>query len=322
MSFSSDCKEELCRLPLEKSCCRLAELSALYMTLGSLHLLGLGQVKVEFNLESPAITRRIFILLQKELSLVAQVHTITYARFGGLKKYVLTLNPAQSPVLLSCFSMMEQNTQGDAVLKATSPKISFNRTCCMRAFLRGAMLGSGTISQLESGYHLDFILKDENFRLMLAKCLQRFELPIQPSRRKGSDLLFFTQGEQVVTLLTLMGANQAVFQLEDLRVRREVMGNVNRAMNCDTANLQKLMDASDQQTEQIIKLISGDRFEKLPLSLQQIAMARIHAPDASLTELGQSLTPPLGKSGVNHRMRRLMAFAQNEDTLSSEKSKS
>ena len=314
MSFSSDCKEELCRLPLEKDCCCLAELMALYMTLGSLHLLGRGQLKVEFLVDSPAIARRIFLLLRKRLSITAQVHAVTRARFGGSKKYVLTLNPQQVPALLTSFSMMDLNHHGEAVLKTTSPKLSLNRSCCSRSFLRGAMLGCGTLSQLESGYHLDFLIREEAFRFVLAKCLQKFELPVQQSHRKGMQLLFLTQAEQMVKLLTLIGSHQAVMKLEDLRIRRQLMSNLNRAMNCDSANLDKLMNASEQQIEQIARLISSDKFQTMPLSLQEIAKARIHSPAASLTELGQALTPPLGKSGVNHRMRRLMAFANQENS--------
>ena len=313
MSFSSDCKEELCRLSPEKDCCCLVELTALYMTLGSLHLLGRGQLKVEFMVDSPAIARRIFMLLRKRLSITAQVHAVTRARFGGSKKYVLTLNPAQTPVLLTSFSMMDLNLHGEAILKTTDPKVPLIRSCCSRAFLRGAMLGCGTLSQLESGYHLDFLVKEEALRFSLAKCLQKFELPVQQSRRKGIQLLYLTQAEQMVTLLTLMGAHQAVMKLEDLRIRRQLMNHLNRAMNCDSANLDKLMNASDQQIEQITRLISSDRFQTMPLSLQEIAKARIHAPAASLTELGQTLIPPIGKSGVNHRMRRLMAFANEEE---------
>lgn len=312
MSFSSDCKEELCRLPLEKPCCRLAELSALYMALGSLHLLGRNQVKVEFTVESAAVARRIFLLLQKTLSITAQVHAVTYARFGGLKKFVLTLGPTQSPILLSRFSMMDQNRQEELVLRATSPRITLNRGCCMRAFFRGAMLGTGSISQPGRGYHLDFTVRDESLRLALAKCLHRFALPIQYSRRKGVPIFFFSQGEQIITILTLIGAHQAVMRMEDMRIKREVMGNINRAMNCDTANLEKQMNASDHQLTEIMGLITSDRFQSLPPSLQEIAMMRIQAPDASLAELGEALSPPIGKSGVNHRMRRLMEYAHGK----------
>ena len=312
MSFSSDCKGELCRLPPGRPCCMIAELSALYMSLGSLHLLGRGQMKLTFSTESAAVARRIFLLLQKGLSLTSQVYKTTNPRFGGLQRYVLTLSPTQVPILLTRLSMLDLNIHGEAKLKSTSPRISLSRSCCARSFLRGAMLGCGAVSESGSGYHLDFILRDDALRSFLTKCLRKFDLPIQQSRRKDTALLFLSQGEQIVTLLTLMGAHQAVMALEDLRIRRELMGNLNRAMNCDTANLQKLVNASHSQISQIERLMQSGTFKSLPLSLQEIAEVRLRAPDASLTDLGAMLNPPLGKSGVNHRMRRLMEIAREE----------
>ncbi len=310
MSFSMDCKEELCRLPLEKSCCRLAELSALYMTLGSLSLLGRGQVNVQFTVEGAAIARRVFTLLQKECHLTAQIHYVTYARFGGVRKCVLTLGPQQSPLLLTRFFMMETDDQGQPVLRSTTPKFPLQRSCCMRAFLRGAMLGSGTVTRPQKGYRLELIAKDQALEQAITKCLQRFFLPVRSSLRKGQRVFYQTMAEHVSTFLTLIGAHHAVTTLEELRVQREVLGDINRAMNCDAANLHKLMNASDSQLGEIVRLISDERFQSLPLSLQEIAKMRIQAPDASLVELGQMLTPPLGKSGVNHRMRRLMEIAR------------
>ena len=311
MSFSSDCKEELCRLPLEKSCCRLSELSALYMTLGSLSLLGRGQVKAQFAVESPAIARRIFLLLQRELHLTAQIHYVSHPRFGGVRNCILTLNPQQSPVLLTRFSMMDLDHHGHAALRSTTPKVNLQKSCCCRSFLRGAMLGCGTLTKPKRGYRLELVACEEGFRLILAKAMQRFSLSFRQSQRNGQTIYYQTTGEQVITFLTLIGAHQAVITLEELRVQREVLGDINRAMNCDAANLQKQMNASDRQIEQILKLISHDMFSHLPPALQEIAKARVHAPDASLAELGQMLDPPIGKSGVNHRMRRLMEFAEN-----------
>jgi DNA-binding protein WhiA len=308
MSFSSDCKEELCRLPLEKSCCRLSELSALYMTLGSLSLLGRGQVKVQFAVESPAIARRIFVLLQRELHLTAQIHYVTHARFGGVRSCILTLSPQQSPVLLTRLSMMDLDHHGQAALRSTTPRVILQKSCCCRSFLRGAMLGCGTLTKPKRGYRLELVAAEEGFRLVLAKA---FHLSLRQSQRKGQTIFYQTTGEQVITFLTLIGAHQAVMTLEDLRVQREVLGDINRAMNCDAANLQKLMNASDRQIEQILRLISHEGFGRLSPALQEIAKARVHAPDASLAELGQMLDPPLGKSGVNHRMRRLMEIAES-----------
>ncbi len=312
MSFSSDCKEELSRIPLEdKPCCRQSELAALYMAAGALNLLGLGKMSVQFTVESAAIARRVFLLLQKEMGIASQVHSVTHARFGGFKKWVLTVSPQQTPLLLHRLSMMETEAGGEAVLRSMTAKPALNRRCCMRAFLRGAFLGAGTVTHPDRGYRLEISVPDDGFRLAVAKCLQRFELPIRQSSRKETSRLYFTQGEQVSDFLALIGAHQAVMKLEDSRVRREVLGGVNRAMNCDAANLEKLMNASDRQIKEIVGLISSDKFQSLPFSLQEIALARIHAPDASLSELGQMLSPPIGKSGVNHRMRRLMEYAES-----------
>lgn len=311
MSFSSDCKEELCRLSLEKSCCRLRELSALYMTLGTISLLGRGQVNVQFTTESAAIARRVIVLLQKEMQLSVQLHYVTHARFGGTKKCVLTLGPVQSPTLLTALGMMELDHHGMAALRSTSPRVSLNRVCCMRAFLRGALLGCGTVTNPEHAYDLQFSVKDEAFAHALAKCLLRFSFPVQRSKRKDTELFYFKKSEQISDLLSLLGAHQSMLHLSDLRVKKQLLGTVNRAMNCDQANLNKQMDASGYQQRQIALLMQDDRFPGLPPALQEIAFARIQAPDASLAELGEMLNPPISKSGVNHRMRRLMDIANS-----------
>ena len=313
MSFSTDTKEELCRVASEKPCCRLSELGALYMTLGALSLLGRGQLSVQFTVESPAIARRIFVLLQKEIGIVAQLHYVSHARFGGRRKCVLTVGPHHAPALLARLGMAE--TPPDAApdapptLRATTPRIKLTRDCCRRAFLRGALLGCGTLSNPETSYHLEFTARDEALRLNIAKCLQSLDVPVKQTVRRGVASVYVKQSDHIAAILTAAGAHTAVTTLESMRVRRQVLGTVNRAMNCDNANLQKQMDASDKQLQSIAALMAGDRFATLPPALQAIARARAQYPDMSLEELGATLTPPIGKSGVNHRMRRLMQLA-------------
>ena len=309
LSFSSDCKKELCLLEPEKPCCLLSELCALYFSMGSLSLLGRGKVNVQFTGESLAVSRRVYTLLTRALGLTPQIHYVTHARFGGTRSCVLTLGPVQSPTFLQALHMMEREESGDYALRATAPRLSLTRACCMRAFLRGALLGGGTMTNPEHGYHLELNYRGADMRALLAKCLQRLELPVRESARRDAAYLYLKQSDQVVTLLTAVGAHQTVMQIEDLRVRRQVIGTVNRAMNCDNANLEKQMNASDDQLSAIRFLVREQRLGALPPSLQQIALARLNAPDASLTELGESLDPPIGKSGVNHRMRRLLEYA-------------
>jgi len=306
MSFSSDVKNELAQVKDAKSCCQLSELGGLYGSMGSLSLLGRGRVNAQLSSESMAVCRRAYTLLQSALDISPQIHYVSSARFGGTRKAVLTLGPLQSPALLRALRMMDEN----GALRATSPRLSLTRGCCARAFLRGVMLGGGTMSSPEQGYHLELPCRSQDMQAMIAKCVQRLGLPVHLSARRDHVYLYMKQSEQVVTFLTAIGAHHSVMQIEDLRVKRQVMGAVNRAMNCDNANLQKQMDASSAQVEGIRRLRESGILSTLPPSLQEMAAVRLDAPDASLEQLGQLLKPPIGKSGVNHRMRRLMNYVK------------
>ena len=309
MSFSSDCKKELCLVQPEKDCCRISELCALYMCLGSLSLLGQGKVNVTFSCESMAVARRVYTLLDQTMGLTPQIHYVSTTRFGGRRKCVLTLGPANTPAFLEAFDMMTPEPDGKHTLRSTSPRLSLTRACCTRAFLRGAFLGGGTLSDPKAGYHLELSYRDDDTRESLAKCLQRLDLPIRQSARKDQRFLYLKRSDLIVTFLTAVGAHQAVMEMENLLVNRQVLGTVNRAMNCDSFNLHKQMNASDQQVKAILALKESGAYNRLSPSLQAMAEARLNAPDLSLTDLGKAMDPPLGKSGVNHRMRRLMAYA-------------
>ena len=304
MSFSSDVKQELSSVKPEKSCCGLSELCGLYATRGSLSLLGRGKVNVQLTSESLAVCRRAYTLLVQTLHVSPQIHYVTNARFGGTRKCVLTLGPIHSPTLLKALGMMDDAGS----LRSTTPRFPLTRQCCMRAFLRGIMLGGGTMSNPEQSYHLELPCRDSDIQAMMAKSMQRMGLPIKLGVRREHTYLYLKQSDQIVAFLTVIGAHQSVMTIEDMRVKKQVMETVNRAMNCDNANLQKQMDASTAQVEAIRQLLQDDRISTLPPGLQEIAMARLNNPDASLTELGQMLDPPIGKSGVNHRMRRLMTY--------------
>lgn len=308
MSFSSDTREELCRLPMDKPCCRLAELSALYQAVGSLKLLGRGLMSVEMDTQSAAVARRIFILLSKRLSITPHVQSVLSPRLGGRRRFVLILSPAQTTEFLMALGLMDIGAHGAPTLRGIAPRVPLGRACCQRAFLRGAMLGAGTVLAPESGCHLSITARAEPLQNAIAKCLQRFELPIKRTLRRGEVAFYMKDGEQIIALLTLIGAHQAVIALEDKRLARQVIGGVNRAMNCDAGNLKKQMNASDRQIEAIGRLISKGIFQTMPPALQQIAMLRIEHPDLSTEELGELTQPKLSKSGVNHRLTRMMSY--------------
>lgn len=309
MSFSAGVKEELIHLPLGKSCCILSELSALTQTSGSLALRGLGRVQVTYRVENAALARRIFLLL-RTLGITAKLHFVQHSRLGGRRTCVLTLGDQDSQTLLIALHMMEQDEEGHIFLRRTAPRHPMTRQCCRRAFLRGAFLGCGSMNNPDKSYHFEWVAEDQSLRQTLAKLLDKCGLPLHEHIRKGQNVVYLKGAQQIADMLALMGASQAVLEMENIRIKKQMRGEANRAANCDEHNSERMLNAADEQVE-AIKLISIQRgLFTLPPGLQEMARLRLEHTSLSLSELGQLLNPPVGKSGVNHRMRRLMEVAR------------
>ena len=310
MSFSSVAKDELIRLPMGKSCCILSELSALTQTSGSLALRGLGRVQVTYRVENAALARRIFLFLRTQLNITAKLHFVQHTRLGGRRSCVLTLGDQDSQTLLIALHMMERDEEGRISLKRTAPRHPMTRQCCRRAFLRGAFLGCGSMNNPEKSYHFEWVAEDQSLRQTLAKLLDKCGLPVHEHVRKGQNVMYLKGAQQIADMLALMGASQAVLELENIRIKKQMRAEANRASNCDEHNSERMLNAADEQIE-AIKLISIQRgLFTLPPGLQEIARLRLEHTSLSLNELGQLMDPPVGKSGVNHRMRRLMDIAK------------
>lgn len=310
MSFSSTAKDELIRLPLGKSCCMLSELSALTQTSGSLALRGLGRVQVTYRVENTALARRIFLLLRTQLNITAKLHFVQHARLGGRRSCVLTLGDQDSQTLLIALHMMERDEEGHISLKRTAPRHPMTRQCCRRAFLRGAFLGCGSMNNPEKSYHFEWVVEDTSLGQTLGKLLEKSGLPVHQHVRKGQNVMYLKGAQQIADMLALMGASQAVLEMENIRITKQMRAGANRASNCDEHNSERMLNAADEQIE-AIKLISIQRgLFTLPPGLQEIARLRLEHTSLSLSDLGQLMDPPVGKSGVNHRMRRLMDIAK------------
>jgi len=310
MSFSSTAKDELIRLPLGKSCCIISELSALTQTSGSLALRGLGRVQVTYRVENTALARRIFLLLRTQLNITAKLHFVQHARLGGRRSCVLTLGDQDSQTLLIALHMMERDEEGHISFKRTAPRHPMTRQCCRRAFLRGAFLGCGSMTNPEKDYHFEWVVEDQSLGQTLAKLLDKSGLPVHQHVRKGQNVMYLKGAQQIADMLALMGASQAVLEMENIRITKQMRAGANRASNCDEHNSERMLNAADEQIE-AIKLISIQRgLFTLPPGLQEIARLRLEHTSLSLSDLGQLLDPPVGKSGVNHRMRRLMDIAK------------
>ena len=310
MSFSSTTKEELIRLPLGKQCCMLSELSALTQTSGSLSLRGGGRVRVTYRVESAALARRIFMLLRSRLNVTPSLHFVQSSRLGGQRTCVLTIEDQDAQKLLLALHMMEQDDDGNITLRRTAPRHPMTRQCCRRAFLRAAFLGAGTMTSPEKAYHFEWIAQEETLQQTLRRLLEKSGLPVHEHDRKGVHVIYLKGAQQIADVLALMGASGSLLQMENIRIQKQMRGNANRASNCDEHNSEKMISAAVKQVE-AIKLISIQRgLSSLPPALERIARLRLEHTEMSLTELGQLLEPPVGKSGVNHRMRRLMDIAR------------
>lgn len=180
----------------------------------------------------------------------------------------------------------------------------------IKALTRGIFLGSGSVNNPENKYHLEIILSNKRNAQIIKELLEKMQIHLKELERKNGYSLYIKEGEEISKFLAFIGANSSVLKFEEIRVIREIKNNVNRKVNCETANLNKTINASVKQIEAIKKLKATGKFKNLSANLKEVANLRLENPDASLVELGKMLENPIGKSGVNHRLNQLIELAR------------
>lgn len=311
MSFSSTVKNELCRLEDIGDCCLVSELAASVCLNGAAAAVPGGGWYIRITTENAAFARRIFSHVRKLCSVSPEV---TIRKSKKLKKhasYMIFVTPAASAARLlekTGVAVLPER-EGTSHVLVFSDKNTLKKQCCRKAFLRGAFLAGGSISDPEKTYHLELTSRTREQAQELSRILASFRLHARIIKRKGSYVTYLKEGENIVDFLNIIGAHSALMELENVRILKDMRNNVNRIVNCETANLEKTVNASLRQIENIRYIAEHIGFDRLPPSLRDIASLRLEYSDASLTELGQMLSPPLGKSGVNHRLRKLDQIA-------------
>lgn len=311
MSFSSIAKNEICRIVEDKDCCHLAEFSAILRMSGTIQIFGKQNIGFRIITENPAIARRVFTLLKTFFN----IHTdILVKKNSSLKKnnvYMLDVSSAMGArdVLIRT-GILKENENGIISFNNKIGNEIIKKNCCKRAYLRGAFLGGGSLSNPEKTYHMEFVTNSLEHAEDLMKLINSFDLNSKVIQRKNNYIVYLKEGENIIDLLNVIGAHTALLNLENVRIYKEMRNNVNRLVNCETANMNKTVDASVRQGEAIrlIKDIAG--LKRLPLGLREVAELRLNYPDLSLKELGEMLSPPIGKSGINHRLRRIEKIAE------------
>ena len=197
----------------------------------------------------------------------------------------------------------------DNIRKEIMVLAQVERPCCKRAFLRGAFLCVGSVTDPGKSNHLEFVCSDEKLAELLIEYMAEFEIVAKTISRKKHFVVYLKDGEEIANLLNVMGAHVSLMEFENQRILKEISNSVNRRVNCETANIAKTVNAATKQVEDIILIRDTCGLGGLPQNLREMAQVRIDYPDVSLKELGSYLDPPVGKSGVNHRLRKLSEIA-------------
>ena len=286
MSFSSKVKEELEKVIPGSRHCGLAELAAVIHFGCRMELCGDVLENVVIHSENPFADRKYFTLLKKT--------------------FIINDNVVK---LLQAVKILDETGRMHQLDEEVHPLLIKN-SCCRRAFLRGAFLSIGSMSDPNKGYHLEFVCENEAHALQIQQVICSFDIEAKIVRRKKYYVVYLKEGAGIVDLLNVMGAHLSLMQLENLRIEKEVRNSINRQVNCEAANITKTVNAASKQIEDILLLQKNYGLSNLPDNLRHTAQARLEHPESSLHELGEYLNPPVGKSGVNHRLRKLSELAE------------
>lgn len=312
MSFSSKAKNEVVHIRTEGPCCNRAQLSAMIRVSGALELGGFKTLNLRVTTENPAVARLVFILLKK---LYKHQGELTMKENKNLNKhhtYEIFVQNANH-ILLDLEILKKHDD--DIVIHETLPTALLKKSCCKRAYVRGVYLGSGSLSAPSKSYHLEIITHSEVYAEALTEGLNNwFELSAKFTARKNNFIVYIKESEKIVDFLNVIGAHQMLLEYENVRIIKQMRNDVNRVVNCETANLNKTINAAYDQVNAIELIEKHEGLSSLPDKLIEIAQLRLDNPDASLSELGEMLIPPMGKSGVNHRLKKIMAIAEKYES--------
>ncbi|MGE5592635.1 MAG: DNA-binding protein WhiA [Betaproteobacteria bacterium] len=313
--FSATTKEELARFTAGSKCCMLAELAAIARMTGRFSGGKRREDDAVFEMvtENAALARRIVWLARDLFDLRPSVKASRRKGRSPGHLYVVSLScDVKTRAALSEMGVILKTPRSRArgAMRPGVPWGILSKQCCHRAYLRGAFLARGYVQDPEKAYHMEMIADAEPLARGLVRIAGSFGVAARMSKHRRGFMVYVKGGDDVAQLLRVTGAHSSVIALESVRVMRGMRGDVNRAVNCDTANVGKAVDAGLAQAETIKMLLERSSMACLPPGLREIARLRMEHPEASLKELGEMAVPPITKSAANHRMRRLLNLAR------------
>ena len=296
MSFCSKAKAELCKIPISKTCCAVAESYGVLLFCNTF-----SPTSIRIVTESRDFAQRLPKLFQKAFSLKfdqtpeteqgKQIFTMDVPRKIHLIYDVFGLEAATTVALQVNLGILEED-------------------CCRVAFLRGAFMAGGSVTDPEKRYHLELATSHLRVSREVKHLMEEVGFAPKCVTRAGSHVLYFKQSDQIEDFLTTLGAPVCAMGIMEAKVEKDLRNGVNRRVNCETANLGKAVDAAQEQLAAIRRLKERGLYEELPQKLKETAQLRQDHPEATLLELSQMQDPPVSKSAINHRMRKLMELSR------------
>ena len=295
----------------EKKCDQLAEIAGFLRVSGSLRLTGRGKFTIVIATDNPAIARHYKRLIREYFQIDAKLEV------GGaeaLKKghtYMLTISPEDRSESILRETGILLVREGNNFISDGIYEELIRKKCCKRAYMRGMFMGTGTISDPEKSYHLEFVCESRTLANDLKKMINSFvDLSVKVVQRRNRWVVYMKNSQYISDMLALMGAHAQMLAFENVRVQKSVYNQTTRIMNCDNANTDRTLDASEKQIRAIRILEETGQLSVLTDKLRELARLRVENPEASLTQLGEMMEPKLGKSGVTNRMKRILSMAE------------
>ena len=309
MSFSSEVKDELSRHIPSKQHCRIAELAAIISMCGTVSISSDDCYGIRIVTENLSVARKYFTLLKKTFNISTELVVKYNMDNRKSRQYFIYVTDSEDSIrLLKATKLIDNHMEICENMSLVNNSI-IERQCCKRAFIRGAFLANGSISDPNKAYHFEIVCQSEEKAEQLKNIIDHFISEAKTVRRKNHYVTYIKEGSLIVDMLNIMEAHQSLMNLENVRIVKEVRNAINRKVNCEAANLNKTISAAVKQIEDIEYIRYSIGLDKLSENLRQIAVVRLENPEATLTEISSLLPEPIGKSGVNHRLKKISEIA-------------
>ncbi len=325
MSFSTDVKNEIGRHSNHSRHCKIAELLALVLATGEVELKE-GQTKLIMRPETIVVGNKICQLIDELFD--KQIESIQHSKYIEIVGAKMTDRLLQTIKLSDYVDFLEEDwldedelleieeneityvsSQGVSLQNCQFPKQVIQKDCCKKAFIRGMFLAAGSVNDPNKAYHFEIVVHNKEMAEAVRQVINSFALDAKIVKRKKYYVVYLKEGSMIVDMLNIMEAHVSLMDMENVRILKDMRNDINRRVNCETANIKKTVNAARRQIEDIEYIEKTKGLKYLSDSLRQLAELRLEEPDANLSELGQMLDPPASKSGVNHRLRKISSIA-------------